>query len=174
MQYLGNTLKIYSLFIWNSNLIKCSVFYLTTLFRHFFQDKKEEGRDDWQYRQRSWKVRLHGTSLVVQWLGLHASTAWGTVSVLSGVTKISHAAQNIWGRKVGLLTQEGLWWNFRGKKVKAGRELVKLLAVCVVNTDWFWVELCPTHHPSPANICLSPKPQSLWMWLYLEIWLLQM
>ena len=37
------------------------------------------------------KVFLYGTSLAVQWLRLHASTAKGIGSVPTGETKIAHA-----------------------------------------------------------------------------------
>ena len=41
------------------------------------------------------KIRVIGTSLVVQWLGVHASTTGGTGSIPGQGTKILHATQ--WG-----------------------------------------------------------------------------
>ena len=40
------------------------------------------------------KKLLRGTSLAVQWLGLHASTAGGSGSIPGRGTKILHAAQH--------------------------------------------------------------------------------
>ena len=39
----------------------------------------------------SWKCFVLGTSLAVQWLRLHASTAWGTGSIRGWGIKIPHA-----------------------------------------------------------------------------------
>ena len=44
-----------------------------------------------QFYPRELKIYVHGTSLAVQWLRLHTSTAAGMGSILGQGTKIPHA-----------------------------------------------------------------------------------
>ena len=56
-------------------------------------------------RRQQLEQRLGGTSLVVQWLGLHASTAASTGSLPGRGTKIPHAAKKKKGTQIGSYCQ---------------------------------------------------------------------
>ena len=89
------------------------------------------------------KVFLYGTSLAVQWLRLHASTAKGIGSVPTGETKIAHALCSMEKKKN--YSNTVMWLNiFKSRK---GHDKDSLLDHILLRTPKLFYEasifLCP-------------------------------
>lgn len=86
----------------------------------------------WHRGSHGSRNNMSGTSLVIQWVRLHDSTAWGTGLTLGWRTKVPHPTQ--WGQK---------------KKKKNNISILVITADRLkVYTPWF-LEYCFTPHCTP-------------------------
>ena len=114
---------------------------------------------------------LHGSSLVVQWLRLHASTAGGPSSIPGRGTKIPQSAQHSqkqqWQKKTSVQNNISVspfllhnWFNISMKTqclLEASQHLVQTYPAEQVALDIFFLPL-QSHYASPAFSAIGRPP----------------